>query len=89
MAEEAMAGSVDGCPKRSVEALLSKGSATCNAKLIDLAKNVLSRHAERIGDTSTLLDQIEDLKNRFCTKGTQVSLELLNGRSAGGLSLRA
>ena len=89
MAEEAMAGSVNGCPKSSVEALLSKGSATCNAKLIDLAKNVLSRHAERIGDTSTLLDQIEDLKNRFCTKGTQVSLELLNGRSAGGLSLRA
>jgi hypothetical protein len=46
MAEKAMAGSVNGCPKSSVEALLSRGSETRNAKLIDLAKNVLSRHAE-------------------------------------------
>jgi len=89
MAEEAMAGSVNGCPKSSVEALLSKGSATCNAKLIDLANSVLSRHAEKIGDTSALSGSIDDLKNRFCTKGTQVSLGLMNGRSAGGLSLRA
>jgi hypothetical protein len=84
-----MAGSVNGCPKSSVEALLSKGSETRNAKLIDLAKNVLSRHAEKIGDTSTLSGKIDDLKSRFCTKGTQVSLGLMHGRAAGGLSLRA
>jgi hypothetical protein len=89
MAEKAMAGSVNGCPKSSVEALLSKGSETRNAKLIDLAKNVLVRHAEKIGDTSTLSGKIDDLKHRFCTKGTQVSLGLMHGRAAGGLSLRA
>ena len=89
MAEKAMAGSVNGCPKSSVEALLSKGSETRNAKLIDLAKNVLNRHATKIGDTSSLSDKIDDLKHRFCTKGTQVSLGLVHGRAAGGLSLRA
>jgi hypothetical protein len=49
----------------------------------------LSRHAEKIGDTSTLSGKIDDLKHRFCTKGTQVSLGLMHGRAAGGLSLRA
>ncbi len=57
--------------------------------MIDLAKNVLSQHAEKIGDTSALSGKIDDLKHRFCTKGTQESLGLMHGRAAGGLSLRA
>ena len=68
---------------------LSRGPQTRNAKLIDLAKNVLNRHDAKIGDTSTLSGRIDDLKHRFCTKGTQVSLGLMHGRAAGGLSLRA
>ncbi|HOX69476.1 MAG: response regulator [Rhizobacter sp.] len=88
MAEKAMTHSVTGSPGAAVEALLLKGSETLNAKLIELAGAVLHRHAAKIDNNEAIRLKIDDLKRRFCTKGTQVSLGQGSGRSAGGLTLR-
>lgn len=88
MAEKAIGHSVTGAPDQAVRSLLSKGSETLNAKLIELAGAVMARHAAKIDDGDGMDSQIRALKTRYCTKGTQVSLGQQSGRSAGGLSLR-
>jgi CheY-like chemotaxis protein len=88
MAEKAMTHSVTGSPGAAVDALLLRGSETLNAKLIELAGAVLTRHAAKIGNHEAMSAKIDDLKRRFCTKGTQVNLGQASGRSAGGLTLR-
>lgn len=89
MAEKAIGHSVTGAPTDAVKALLSKGTETLNAKLIELAGAVLTRHAAKIPDSAEIGPKIQALKSRYCTRGTQVSLGQQSGRSAGGLSLRA
>jgi len=89
MAEKAIGHSVTGAPELAVQSLLSHGRETLNAKLIELASMVLTRHSAKVDAIDTLAPQIESLKLRFCTKGTQVSLGQQSGRSAGGLMLRA
>jgi CheY-like chemotaxis protein len=88
MAEKAMTHSVTGSPEAAVKALMKKGSATLNAKLIELAGLVLQRHATRIADSVELGRTIGDLRERFCTKGTQVALGTSSGRAPGGLTIR-
>ena len=88
MAEKAISHSVTGDPTLAVHSLLSKGTDTLNAKLIELAGMVLTRHAAKISDGAKVGPEIQALKTRFCTRGTQVSLGQQSGRSAGGLSLR-
>jgi CheY-like chemotaxis protein len=89
MAEKAMTHSLTGSPGLAVESLLTTGSETLNAKLIELAAAVLKRHAAKISQHDSMAQQINDLKQRFCTKGTQVGLGQSTGRTAGGLNLRA
>lgn len=88
MAEKAMTHSVTGSPGAAVEALLLRGNETLNAKLIELAGAVLHRHGAKISNNESMALKIDDLKRRFCTKGTQVNLGQASGRSAGGLTLR-
>lgn len=88
MAEKAIGHSVTGSPAMAVRTLMSRGEETLNAKLIELASMVLTRHAAKIDDTDNLAGRIQALKQQFCTKGTQVSLGQQSGRSAGGLNLR-
>jgi hypothetical protein len=88
MAENAMSHSVTGCPANSVEVLLVKGTETGNAKLIDLANAVLTRHAATIENTEPLSAKVNELRSRYCSKGTQVSLGQIKGRAAGGMVLR-
>jgi len=71
-----------------VESLLVGGSQTGNAKLIELAGAVLSRHAANIASCDNLSTQVNDLKTRYCTQGSQFGLGQ-SQRSAGGLKLRA
>jgi CheY-like chemotaxis protein len=89
MAEKAIGHSVTGAPGLAVQSLLDHGRATLNAKLIELAGMVLTRHQAKVEASDSLGTQIESLKLRYCTKGTQVSLGQQSGRSAGGLMLRA
>ena len=89
MAEKAMAHSLSGSPGAAVESLMAKGLETLNAKLIELATAVLHRHAAKIADHAALAQRIQELKARYCSQGTQVSLGQASSRSAGGLTLRA
>ncbi len=89
MAEKAMAHSLSGSPAVAVESLMAKGLETLNAKLIELAAAVLHRHAAKITDHAALAGRINELKTRYCSQGTQVSLGQPPSRSAGGLTLRA
>jgi hypothetical protein len=88
MAEEAMTHSVSGEPSVAVEALLLRGAETCNAKLIELAGAVLSRHSAQISVFDALNKKVNDLKIRYCAKGAQVRLGQNPLRAAGGLNLR-
>jgi Tfp pilus assembly protein PilF len=88
MAEQAMTHSVSGQPMVAVESLLVGGSQTGNAKLIELAGAVLSRQAANIGSCDKLSTEVNDLKSRYCTQGSQFGLGQ-SQRSAGGLKLRA
>jgi CheY-like chemotaxis protein len=89
MAEKAMAHSLNGSPELAAESLLAKGKETLNAKLLELAGAVLKRHAAKIKKHESMTNQINDLKQRYCSKGTQVGLGQSTGRTAGGLNLRA
>lgn len=87
-AEKAMTHSLNGEPAVTVRTLLDLGGRTLNAKLLETAGLVLNRHGAKIADGAALGEQIATLRQRFCTRGTQVALGTSAGRSAGGLTLR-
>jgi CheY-like chemotaxis protein len=80
--------SVQGAPKEAVEMLINRGAETLNAKLIELAGMVLNRHREKIEESAGMAVAIDDLRNHYCSKGTQVNLGHSSSRSSGGISLR-
>ena len=87
-AEKAMTHSLNGAHEATVRTLLELGGETLNAKLLDMAGLVLNRHGAKIPGSAGLIVEIADLRQRFCTRGTQVALGTAAGRSAGGLTLR-
>ena len=88
LAEAAMTHSVRGAPGTAVRSLLQDGGQSLNAKLIELAVLVLQRHAQRIENHAELSCQAEALRQRYCAKGTRVSVGE-SGRPPGGLVLRS
>lgn len=72
LTERAMTLSIKGDPRGTVVRLLTDGSETCNGKLIELAHQVLLRHASRIDDFEMLNEQVEALRTRYHTT-TQVT----------------
>jgi len=89
LAEQAMTYTLAGQPRAAVQSLLSAGNRTMNAKLIDMARMVLQRHAEKIGDAAELLEQADTLKQRYAGTPPVAPLVGEAGRQAGGLVLRA
>jgi len=87
-AEQAMSHSMRGRPRLAVESLISRGTETRNAKLIELAGLVVKRHQERIENGAELLAQADELQRRFCQPSTGVVSKKRGGRSAGGMVLR-
>ncbi|HEX7638951.1 MAG TPA: response regulator [Burkholderiaceae bacterium] len=89
LAEQAMSHSLAGEPRAAAKSLLSAGARTLNAKLIDMARMVLQRHAERIEDVADLSGMAEELKQRYAAGPATAPLAGDNGRSAGGIALRS
>ena len=89
LAEQAMSHSLAGEPRAAAKALLSAGARTMNAKLIDMARMVLQRHAEKIPDAADLLGMADELKQRYAGGPPVAPLVADNGRQSGGLALRA
>ena len=87
--EQAMTLSLKGDPRGTVLRLLQEGGTTRNAKLIELAHQVLLRHASRIEDADALNEPIELLRTQFRT-ASHLSRMGESGASAsapGGMAL--
>ena len=89
LAEQAMSHSLAGEPRAAAKALLSAGARTMNVKLIDMARMVLQRHAEKIPDAADLLGMADELKQRYAGGPPVAPLAADSGRQSGGLALRA
>jgi DNA-binding response OmpR family regulator/Tfp pilus assembly protein PilF len=89
LAEQAMAHSLAGDPRKAADALLSAGTQTMNGKLIDMARMVLQRHADKIADAQALAATADDLKRRYGSGSAIAPLAADNGRQSGGLAIRA
>lgn len=87
--EQAMTLSLKGDPRGTVLRLLQEGGTTRNAKLIELAHQVLLRHASRIEEADALNEPIELLRTQFRT-ASHLSRMGESGASAsapGGMAL--
>ena len=89
LAEQAMSYTLAGEPRAAVKSLLETGGQTMNAKLIDMARMVLQRHADKIADAPDLLARTDELKRRYAATPPVVPLAADVGRQSGGLALRA
>ena len=89
LAEQAISHSLAGEPRAAAKSLLSAGARTMNAKLIDMARMVLMRHADKIADANDLMGMADELKQRYGSSAGVAPLAADNGRQSGGLVLRA
>lgn len=88
MAEEALAHSVRGRPEEAVRQLLRQGEDSGNAKLIEMARLVLTRHRDAIADADALGEHAATLQSRFAGGAASFAGERRTKRSPGGLVLR-
>jgi pyruvate-formate lyase-activating enzyme len=72
-----------------VESLLSYGEQTCNARLIELAGQLLKRHREKIEGVKALIDTQGVLSRRYCVPCTHIAGIRRSGRSSGGMLVKA
>ncbi len=89
LAEQAMSHSLAGEPRAAAKALLTAGARTMNGKLIDMARMVLQRHAEKIADSADLIGMADELKKRYGGGSMAPPLTADNGRQSGGLAIRS
>lgn len=88
LAESAMNHSLNGEPRAAAKALLAHGAKTQNSKLIDMARMVLQRHAERIADSADLLAMADELMAGLSAAAAP-SFSSNGNRQAGGVTLRS
>jgi Tfp pilus assembly protein PilF/AmiR/NasT family two-component response regulator len=88
LAEAAMNHSLNGEPRAAAQALLMHGGKTLNTKLIDMARMVLQRHAEKIGDATDLQSAADALYAKLAS-ATTPGFNAGANRQSGGLALRA
>ena len=81
--------SLNNEPRKAIEMLLQYGDMTYNARVIELAGQLLRRHATKIEGVSRLIDMQGVLARRFCIPSTHIAGIRRSGRSSGGLLLRA
>ncbi len=87
-AETAVALSMTGDPATAVQQLISHGSQTLNARLIDNAFQLLQKHSAKIGNAEELMAAISTLRRDYGQQSSKANAAE-NRRQAGGLALRA
>ncbi|KQM71188.1 tetratricopeptide repeat-containing response regulator [Xylophilus sp. Leaf220] len=88
MAETSMALSLAGDPGGAVLGLLADSEATLNAKLVDVAQQVLTRHGARIDGAAGLHVRIAQLRDACGSQPRRAALTQDKHRQPGGLNLR-
>lgn len=88
LAEASMNHSLNGEPRAAAKALLAHGAKTQNTKLIDMARMVLQRHAEKISDAAELHGMADELYARLASVTTPGFDSGGGSRHSGGLALR-
>ena len=88
MAEAAMALSLGGDPAGAVQGLVSSGWSTLNAKLADIAQQMLTRHGAKVADVAALRQQVELLRAACGSQPRRAALTQDKHRQPGALSLR-
>jgi hypothetical protein len=68
--------------------LLEQGKATLNGKLLDTARAVLQRHHVRVTNAADVMQQIDELKQRYASGTGKMLVGDGNGRKEGGIALR-
>ena len=74
--------------KGAVASLLLYGEQTCNARLIELAGNLLKRHRDKIEGVEALIDTQGVLSRHYCAPRTHIAGIRRSGRSAGGMLVK-
>ncbi len=87
-AETAVAYSLGGDPQAAVEQLLARVDATLNTKLLDIAQQLLTRHAARIEDTAGAQATIDALRERCGPTMARAAIGHEGERKPGELVLR-
>jgi CheY-like chemotaxis protein len=88
LAEAALNHSLNGEPRAAAKALLAHGAKTQNTKLIDMARMVLQRHAEKITDATDLHAVADELYAKLAS-ATTPGFHANASRQTGGVALRA
>lgn len=88
LAESAMNHTLNGEPRAAAKALLAHGGQTLNTKLVDMARMVLQRHAEKIEDATELKAMADELFRKY-SSSTLPGMGSSGSRQSGGLALRA
>lgn len=88
-AEQAVAQSLSGDPHGAVVALLGHVQGTLNTKLLDMAQQLLTRHAAKIDKAEEQQATIDSLRQRCGASATRAMLGHDNERKPGELLLRA
>lgn len=89
LAEHAMARSLGGEPLQAITGLLAAGRKTLNAKLIDLAQQLLARRREQLEDAEQLQTEIHVLR-MLCGNARasgRITLGREDNRQPGGMVL--
>jgi len=89
IAQQGIDLSLDSKVQEAIEMLLRNGEVTFNARIIELAGQLLKRHSGKIERSDKLIDRQGVLARRFCIPGTHIAGIRRSGRSSGGLLLRA
>lgn len=87
-AEAAVAQSLGGDPQGAVAQLLARVGQTLNTKLLDLAHQLLTRHAARIGDVADTQAAIDALRARCGSTTARAAMGHEGERKPGELVLR-
>lgn len=87
-AEIAVAQSLSGDPQGAVAQLLARVDQTLNTKLLDLAHQLLTRHAARLGDVADTQAAIDALRERCGPTTARAAMGHEGERKPGELVLR-
>jgi predicted Zn-dependent protease len=87
VAEAAVTQSMNGDPTAAIHALIDKGQATLNARLIENATQLLQKHATKVQGAEALALQLHTLRQRCGAGNVKASLGQ-HGRQAGSLAIR-